>query len=684
MTDAKRAKQVDMELNQKCINTIRVLAADTVQKANSGHPGAPMGLAPTAHTLWSYIMNYNPRNPKWFNRDRFVLSNGHACALQYIMLHLTGYNMSMDDLKQFRQVGSKTPGHPENHLTEGIEVSTGPLGQGISNAVGIAIAEKHLAGTYNRPGFDVVDHFTYVVCGDGCLQEGVSSEACSLAGHLGLGKLIVIYDDNSITIDGPTSLSFGEDVVKRYEAYGWHTQSVSTGDSNDVSSLLDAIKAAQQETSRPSLIKLKTIIGYGSSKQGTHDVHGSPLGAEDVAQVKKLFGFDPDQTFFVPDDVYAHYGKYAEMGEEKQKAWDTLFKSYADAHPDIAAELSRVIAGKLPEGWDAKLPTFKPTDKAEASRKYSQHVLTALVEALPELIGGSADLTPSNNTKVPGNSVDFSAEHPEGRYLRFGVREHGMSAICNGIAAHGGLIPFGATFLNFAGYALGAMRLSALSHFRTLYVFTHDSIGLGEDGPTHQPVETLAHLRALPNFNVFRPADGNETSGAYKAAILASSTPSVFALSRQNLPNLEGTSIDGVAKGAYVIQDVENPQIILVGTGSEVSVTVDAAKQLAEEGIRARVVSFPCWELFDDQTQEYKESVFLPGVPVMSVECLTTQGWEKYAHASVGMHSFGMSGPGSEVMKYFGFTSKNVTARAKAVVDFFKDSHVPVLTRKPF
>ncbi|EGD81735.1 transketolase [Salpingoeca rosetta] len=683
MSDTKRAKSTDMELNKKCINTIRVLAADTVQKANSGHPGAPMGCAPMAHALWSYVMNYNPGNPKWSNRDRFVLSNGHACALQYCMLHLTGYPLTIDDLKHFRQVGSKTPGHPENHITEGIEVSTGPLGQGISNAVGLALSERHLAGTYNRPGFDIVDHFTYVICGDGCLQEGVSGEACSLAGHLKLGKLIVLYDDNQITIDGPTSLSFDEDVVKRYEAYGWHTQTVSTGDKEDVTDLLDAIKAAQAETERPSLIKVKTTIGFGSAKQGTEKVHGSPLGDDDIASVKKLFGFDPEKKFFVPEDVAAHFGKFKGVGAEKEASWTSLFAAYEQSFPDLAAQYKRAMAGELPAGWEAELPTYKPTDKSEGSRKYSSHVLKAVVPKIPELIGGSADLTPSNNTKVPGNSVDFAPQTPEGRYIRFGVREHGMAAICNGIAAHGGLIPFGATFLTFTGYCLGSIRLSALSHLRVLYIFTHDSIGLGEDGPTHQPVETLAHLRALPNLYVFRPADGNETSGAYKVALAASTTPSVFALSRQSAVHVEGTSIDGVAKGAYTVQDAPNPQIILTATGTELSLVADAAKELAKEGIHARVVSFPCWELFDAQSQEYKESVFTPGVPVLSVEAQCTQGWEKYSHAQVGMHSFGASGPGGEVMKSFGFTVENVAAKAKTVVDFFKGS-APALIRKPF
>eukprot|EP01147_Barroeca_monosierra_P007368 gene7368-7689_t len=661
MSDPKRPKTSDMDLNKRCINTVRILAADMVQKANSGHPGAPMGCAPMAHTLWSHFMNYSPSNPSWFNRDRFVLSNGHACALQYCMLHLTGYDLSMDDLKSFRQVGSKTPGHPENHLTPGVEVSTGPLGQGISNAVGLALAERHMAATYNRPGFEIINHSTFVICGDGCLQEGVSGEACSLAGHLGLGKLIVLYDDNEITIDGPTSLSFGEDVLKRYEGYGWHTLTIGTGDSDDVSGLIEAIKSAQQETERPSIIKVRTTIGFGSSKQGTAGVHGSPLGEEDLAKVKELFGFDSTASFHIPEDVASHYSKFKAIGSEKEVAWNTLFSSYVEAHPKIAAQLKRVICGDLPDGWDNSMPIYKPEDKAEASRKYSSFVLKSIVETVPELIGGSADLTPSNNTKVPGNSVDFSSLTPEGRYLRFGVREHGMAAICNGIAAHGGLIPFCATFLNFVGYCLGAVRLSALSHLRVLYVMTHDSIGLGEDGPTHQP-----------------------TSGAYKAALSKKTSPSVFALSRQTAHHVKGTDAEKVALGAYVVQDAQNAKVILTATGTELGLAAFAADKLTSEGIPVRLVSFPCWELFEQQSQEYKESVFTPGVPVLSIEALTTQGWEKYSHAQLGMHTYGMSGPGGEVMKHFGFTTENVVSLAKKLLEFYQGTPAPALMRKPF
>eukprot|EP00056_Hartaetosiga_gracilis_P003344 m.62932 g.62932 ORF g.62932 m.62932 type:complete len:682 (+) comp11422_c0_seq1:129-2174(+) len=681
MSEQKRPKTIEMD--EKCINTIRTVAIDTVQKANSGHPGAPMGCAPMAQALFSHVMNFNPSNPKWSNRDRFVLSNGHACALQYTMLHLLGYKVSIDDLKQFRQVGSITPGHPENHMTEGIEVSTGPLGQGISNAVGLALAERHLAGVYNQPGFDVVDHYTYVICGDGCLQEGVSAEASSFAGHNKLGKLIVLYDDNHITIDGSTNLSFGEDVLKRYEAYGWHTLSVSDGNSADLTDLRQAIEDAKAVTDKPTMIKVTTIIGFGSAKEGTHSVHGAPLGDEDIANVKTKFGIDPSKTFYVPDDVRDYFNQVSARGAEKEAAWNAMFSKYESEHADLAAQFQRAISGELPEGWESTLPSFDASAKTEGSRKYSQKVLASLVDQIPELIGGSADLTPSNNTKVKGNEVDCTPETPEGRYIRFGVREHAMSAICNGLAAHSGVIPFCATFLTFAGYALGAMRLSALSGFRVLYVYTHDSPGLGEDGPTHQPVETYAHLRALPNLFFFRPADGSETVGAYKAALSHAHTPSVFALSRQGIPNYDDTSAEKVAQGAYVLKDADNAKLIIAASGSEVSLAMNAAKVLDQEGIATRVVSFPCWSLFNEQSQEYKESVFTPGTPVLSVEAANTQGWAKYSHAQVGIDSFGMSGPGSKVLAHFGFTVDNVVEKAKKVVSFYKGS-APALTQVAF
>eukprot|EP00036_Acanthoecidae_sp_10tr_P009575 CAMPEP_0182925032 /NCGR_PEP_ID=MMETSP0105_2-20130417/8088_1 /TAXON_ID=81532 ORGANISM="Acanthoeca-like sp., Strain 10tr" /NCGR_SAMPLE_ID=MMETSP0105_2 /ASSEMBLY_ACC=CAM_ASM_000205 /LENGTH=677 /DNA_ID=CAMNT_0025062865 /DNA_START=64 /DNA_END=2097 /DNA_ORIENTATION=+ len=660
-----------VEVAQKCINNIRLLSAETVQAAKSGHPGAPMGCAPMAHLLWSEVMDYCPDQPKWPSRDRFVLSNGHACALQYTMLHLTGYAVSIEDLMAFRQVGSITPGHPEVGVTDGVEVSTGPLGQGISNAVGLAIAETNLAARFNKPEFNVVDNFTYVICGDGCLQEGVSSEACSLAGTLGLGKLIVLYDDNGIQIDGSTELAFTEDVAKRYEAYNWHVQIVEDGDTADMAALRAAVKAAQDVTDKPSLIKVKTTIGFGAAKQGTAGVHGAPIGDEDIAKLKKEWGFDPEKKFYVDPEVASLFkGCHAE-GAKSFDAWNTLFSKYKEAFPADAAEFERAQAGELPEGWAAKLPTFTEADKPIATRKLSQAVLKELVPAIPELVGGSADLTPSNLTKVDGNSIDFSKDNRVGRYLRFGVREHAMCSIVNGIAAYGGFIPFASTFVVFAGYALGAMRLSALSHFRVLYIYTHDSIGLGEDGPTHQPIETLASLRSIPNFLVLRPADGNEVSGAYKLALENAHGPSFMAFSRQNVPHLAGSSAASVAQGAYVLQEAPDFKVILVGTGTEVSLCVESAAALKAAGTPARVVSMPCWSLFDAQSAEYRESVFPSGCPVVSVEAMTSLGWEKYAHAHIAMKTFGASGKGPDLMKHFGFTVDNVVDKATKLVEFY-------------
>jgi len=661
------------------------LAADIVQKANSGHPGAPMGMAPIAHLLWSKYMKYNPSNPKWWNRDRFVLSNGHACALQYIMLHLSGYEeFTLDQLKKFRQLDSITPGHPENHIVKGgIEVSTGPLGQGISNSVGLAIAEAHLAATFNKPGFTLFDNYTYVFCGDGCLQEGVSSEACSLAGHLGLGKLIVFYDDNKITIDGHTDLAFTEDVLKRYEAYGWHIQTVADGD-HDVQAISTALENAQKVTDRPSIIKVRTSIGFGSAKQGTEHVHGSPLGPDDVANVKKKFGFDPTQFFLVPDEVKNVYGNLKAKGKQSEDQWVELFNKYASQFPHEASELQRRFSGKLPENWKSALPTYKPEDPAKGTRNFSQTVINNLAKVVPELVGGSADLNPSTLSYM-NNSKDFQKNSPEGRNIRFGVREHGMVAICNGLAAYGGLIPFDATFFNFIGYALGAVRVGAISGLGVIHVMTHDSIGLGEDGPTHQPIESLMMLRAMPNILVLRPADGNETSGAYAVALEHRHTPSVVVLTRQAVPNLKGSSIDGVYKGAYTIQDPEDgskPQLILVATGSEVSLAVSSAKELKD--VKVRVVSMPSWELFKSQTLEYQQSVLLDGVPVLAIEAGSALGWREYAHACWGMRSFGASAPAKDLFTKFGFTNENIATKAKEVLAFYSKHPVHNLLLRPF
>jgi len=667
-------------LEQRCVDLIRVLAADMVQQANSGHPGAAMGCAPIAYLLWAEIMNYSPQNPKWANRDRFVLSNGHACALQYVMLHLTGYAISLDDLKNFRQLGSLTPGHPENHVTPGVEVATGPLGQGISNGVGLAMGQAHLAATFNKEGFELIDHYTYVICGDGCLQEGISSEASSLAGHLGLGRLIVMYDDNKIQIDGGTDLAFTEDVCKRYEAYGWQTIHVSDGDA-DFSSLKDAIEAAKKDQNRPTLIKVTTTIGFGSLKQGTAGVHGAPLGHADLAQVKRNSGFTETDFFTVPKDVAEVFTAAGSKGEGRKAAWDEMLDRYTTAHPELAAEFKRRQAGELPKGWKDQLPRWTTEDKALATRQSSQQVLNKICEFIPEMVGGSADLTPSNLTKFRG-ALDFQASTPEGRYIRFGVREHAMAAICNGLCAYGGLVPFCATFLNFTGYALGAMRVSALSEFGVIYIATHDSIGLGEDGPTHQPVEALLNFRATPNTLTIRPADSNECSGAYMVALERRHTPTVIACSRQGCANLAGSAPEKVELGAYPVVTPEGTSdLVLVGSGSEVQLLIDVAKALND--VKCTVISMPCWELFDKQPQEYRLSIFPKGVPVLSCEALTAEGWCKYSHYAVGMRSFGASGPAKDVQKKFGFTTENVTDKARKLLAYYADKAVPCLIERP-
>ncbi|UNI15817.1 Transketolase [Purpureocillium takamizusanense] len=665
------------EVDTKAINTIRLLAADATFNANSGHPGAPMGMAPVAHVLFNKFMKFNPKNPKWLNRDRFVLSNGHGCMLQYALLHLFGYALSIDDLKAFRSVDSITPGHPEAHDTPGIEVTTGPLGQGVCNAVGLAMAQAHTAATFNKPGFDVVDNHTYCFLGDGCLMEGVSSEASSLAGHLQLGNLICIWDDNHISIDGDTNCAFTEDVAKRYEAYGWHVVTVEDGN-DDLAGIEAAINEAKKVTDKPSLIKLKTIIGFGSLQQGTHGVHGSPLKADDIKQLKQKWGFNPDESFAVPKEVYDMYHKHSADGAEAEKQWNSLLDKYAKEFPKEHADLQRRLKSDLPEGWEKNLPTYTPSDPAVASRKLSETVLSKIEAAVPELFGGSADLTGSNLTRWK-TAVDFQPEATglgdySGRYVRYGVREHAMGAIMNGLAAYGTILPYGGTFLNFVSYAAGAVRLSALSQVRALWVATHDSIGLGEDGPTHQPIETLAHFRALPNCMVWRPADGNETSAAYYVALTSKHTPSILALSRQNLPQLEGSTIEKAIKGGYVLHEVEGANITLVSTGSEVGICVDAAKYLAEKhNIKARIVSMPCFEVFDAQSKEYRLSVLPDGIPALSVEVMSTMGWERYTHEQFGINRFGASGAYKDVYKKFEFTPEGISKRAVATVDFWKD-----------
>jgi transketolase len=660
-------------LEELCINSIRFLAIDAVEKAKSGHPGLPMGAAPMAYVLWDKFLRFNPKNPQWFNRDRFVLSAGHGCMLQYALLYLTGYDsVTLEDIKQFRQWGARTPGHPENFETPGVEVTTGPLGQGIANAVGLAMAEAHLAARFNQPGATVVDHYTYAILGDGCNMEGVSGEACSLAGHLGLGKLIALYDDNHISIDGSTDISFTEDVAKRFEAYGWHVQHVENGNT-DLEAIANAIAAAKAVTDRPSMIKVTTTIGYGSpNRQNTAGIHGAALGGDEIKATRENLGWSYGE-FEIPADAFSHMREAIERGASLQAEWEATLATYRTQYPAEAAEFERLLSGQLPEGWADALPAYTPADKALATRKNSEVTLNALAPALPELIGGSADLTHSNLTELK-ISGSFQKGAYENRNLRFGVREHGMGAICNGIALHNsGLIPYCATFRVFADYMRAAIRLSALSQAGVIYVMTHDSIGLGEDGPTHQPVETIASLRAIPNLIVIRPADGTETSGAYKVAVEHRKTPTLMAFSRQNLPNLPGSSIEGVAKGAYTVDDCDGtPDLILIGTGSEVSLCVKAAEELRKAGTKVRVVSMPSWELFDAQDSAYRESVLPKAVTKrLAVEAGITMGWCRYVGGEgdvIGVDRFGASAPGDLVMEKFGFTVENVVSKAKALL----------------
>jgi transketolase len=662
-------------LDTLSINAIRFLAIDAVEKAKSGHPGLPMGAAPMAYVLWDRFMRYNPKNPKWFNRDRFVLSAGHGCMLQYALLHLFGYDsVTIDDIKSFRQWGSKTPGHPENFETAGVEVTTGPLGQGICNGVGLAMAEAHLAAKFNKPDATIVDHYTYVILGDGCNMEGVSGEACSLAGHLGLGKLIALYDDNHISIDGSTDVSFTEDVSKRFEAYGWHTIHVQDGNS-DLDAIAKAIEAAKAVTDKPTMIKVTTTIGYGSpNKANTAGVHGAALGGDEVKLTRENLGWEY-APFEVPADVTAHTNKAIARGADLEAAWNGVMATYKAKYAAEAAEFERYCSKTLPSGWEKALPVFTPEDKPVATRKLSEICLNALAPVLPELIGGSADLTHSNLTELKGFG-DFQKGSYQNRNLRFGVREHGMGAICNGIALHSsGLIPYCATFLVFADYMRAAIRLSALAEAGVIYVMTHDSIALGEDGPTHQPVETIASLRAIPNLAVIRPADGNETAGAYKVAIERANNnlSTLMAFSRQNLNHLAGSSIENAAKGAYVLSDSDGtPDLILIGTGSEVDLCVKAAEVLRGEGKKVRVVSMPCWELFDAQDAAYRESVIPKSVKArLAVEAASSFGWCRYTGDggdSVSIDRFGASAPGDVLLKQFGFTVDNVVAKAKALL----------------
>lgn len=657
-----------LSLDQLSIDTLRLLALDSVEKAKSGHPGAPLACAPIAYLLYHKIMRHNPGNAKWADRDRFVLSNGHASALLYGTLFLSGYGLTLDDLKGFRSFDSRTPGHPERGAAPGIEVTTGPLGQGLAMAVGMAMAEKHLAAVYNQPGHEVVNHYTYVLAGDGDMMEGMTHEASSLAGTLGLGKLIVFYDDNLISLDGPTELSFTENTYKRYEAYNWHVQRVMDG--NDLDALEKAIDAAKAETGRPSLIGVRTVIGYGSPRAGTNKVHGEAMGATDAAATKKFFGFPEDQSFNVPDDALKNWRQAGERGAKQEAEWKAAFDKYAKEFPEQAAEFERTQKGELKKGWEKAIPSF-PSDKPVATRNAGYDVLNKIAAEVPELFGGAADLTASTKTIFkPG--ANFHVD-PAGRNVFFGVRELAMCAAVNGMAAHGGLIPFGSTFFVFSDYAKPALRIAALMEVRSLFIFTHDSIGVGEDGPTHEPIEHLMALRAVPHIVDLRPADANETAAAWRLA-LERNGPSFMALTRQNVPVFDTAGRDvyaSVSKGGYVIQDAEKPQVVLIATGSEVSLALDAAKLLGKDGIRARVVSLPSWRIFDEQSAEYKDSVLLKGVPKLAVEAGATLGWWKYVGADgdvVGLDRFGASAPGDVVMAKLGFSPENVAARAKKLV----------------
>jgi len=660
-------------IDDLCINTIRALCMDAVQKANSGHPGAPMGLAPAAYVLWTRVMNHNPENPGWLDRDRFVLSAGHASMLLYSMLHLSGYAVSLDDIKNFRQWNSKTPGHPEFGHTPGVETTTGPLGQGFANAVGMAMAERHLAARFNTPGHEIVDHYTYMICGDGDMMEGISSEAASLAGHLGLGKLICIYDDNDISIEGSTEIAFTEDVALRFKAYHWHILNVDDG--NDIDAIYNAIQAAKAQTGRPSLIVLRTHIAYGSpNKQDTADAHGAPLGEEEVRLTKKSLGLPEDTLFNIPDAVRHHFTQCVETGKDAEAGWQEKFQAYNKKYPDMTKKWVDAMSGFLTTGWDKDIPEFSVSDGPIATRAASGKVLNAIAARLPTLIGGSADLAPSNKTYLDA-SHEFQKDAYDGRNIRFGVREHAMGGIMSGMFLHHGLRPYGGTFLVFADYLRPALRVAAIMNIPVIYVFTHDSIAVGEDGPTHQPVEHLVSLRAIPGLTVIRPADASETAQAWRQALQITNGPIALILSRQKLPILTSNAVkDDLTKGAYVLADCDGkPDIILIGTGSEVHIILEAKARLFEKGVAARVVSMPSWELFEKTSQKYKDRVLLPDVQTrLAVEAGSEMGWCRYVGtrgAVIGINSFGASAPGGLVMEKYGFTSEHVVEKVLELIN---------------
>ena len=666
--------QKNQSVEELGINTVRILSADAVQKANSGHPGTAMALAPVGHVLWTEYINFNPKNPDWANRDRFILSAGHACILQYNFLHLLGYDISLDDIKNFRQLHSKTAGHPEYGLCPGIDVTTGPLGQGFANGVGFAIAQKHLAGYYNKPGFDLFNYHIYAICSDGDMMEGVTSEAASLAGHLELGNLIYIYDDNKISIEGSTDITFNESVDDRFKAYGWHVQFVD--DANDTHAISLALRNAKAETQKPSLIRVRSLIAYGSpNKSGTAGSHGSPLGADEVKLVKEFFGFDPEKSFYVPKEVEEYYKKSGERGIAYEKKWNELFAAYKEKFPELAAEYEAVSKGELPKGWLAKIPVFKGSDPKMATRQASGKVLNAIAASFPHLIGGAADLAPSTETNLK-ESDSFTSENRNGRNFHFGIREHAMGSALNGMALTKGVKPFGATFLMFSEYMRPPIRLAAIMKISPIFVYTHDSIGLGEDGTTHQPVEQLISLRSIPNITVIRPADANETAHAWRVAIEKTGGPTVLVFTRQGLPVIDQdkyAKAENLEKGAYILSDSDKaPQIILMATGSEVALIMQAQAKLAEEGIAARVVSMPSWELFEKQDAAYKEKVFPKAIRKrLAVEMASPLGWQKYTTDegdTLCMTTFGESAPAEDLYKFFGFTVDNVVKKAKAIL----------------
>jgi transketolase len=658
------------DLDQLCVNTIRTLAMDGVQKANSGHPGMPMGMADAAYVLWTQFLKHNPANPRWPDRDRFVLSAGHGSMLLYSLLHLTGYNLPMEQLQSFRQWASLTPGHPEYGDTPGVETTTGPLGQGFANGVGLALAERMLAAEFNRPGFPIVDHYTYAIVSDGDLMEGISHEAASIAGHLGLGKLVYLYDDNQITIEGNTALTFSENVSQRFQAYGWHVQAV---DGHDRAAVADAIGRAQAEAARPSIIICRTHIAYGSpNKQDTAASHGEPLGADEVRLTKEALGWPSDAQFFVPGEALARFREALIGGEQVQGQWETLFARYEEAYPELVAEWKRRMAGELPDNWEESLPHFAPEDGPIATRAAGGKIMAAIAPALPELVGGSADLHPSTKTYLSAYPAVKKGAYGA-RNLHFGIREHAMGGILNGMALHGGFRPYGSTFLVFSDYMRPSVRLAALMKLPVIYVYTHDSVFVGEDGPTHQPVEHAASLRSIPGLTVIRPADANETTAAWRAIIAHRDGPVALLLSRQKLPILQDVDSGGVARGAYIIADAAEPRVILIAAGSEVATALGAREILTGEGIPTRVVSMPSWELFESQPQAYRDSILPPALTArVAIEAGVSTGWDRYAGTKgeiIALNRFGASAPFGVLAEQWGFTADAVAARVRAYLD---------------